>query len=267
MLEKRHFVLAIVAMGTAFPQTFEVASVKSSPSTGGRFIMNGGPGSSDPDRIVYTNITLKRILLSAFDVRNYQISGPDFLDTLRFDITAKVPEGATKIQFQRMLQDLLGTRFQMRAHRESRELPLYALLVAKNGPKIKPTSAGPAGEEQLAAMRANDGKDGFPVLSLQAPGLVIETRNGRARITAKDVPLAKLADLLSGEVSRPVVDETGLEGNYSFALYFTPESSTSGDEPFLFPALQQQLGLRLEPRKGALEMLLIDHIERVPTGN
>ncbi len=252
-------------MEAASSQSFEVASVKI--SSGGRLSMKGGPGTTDPERIIYTNVPLKRILLTAYDIRDYQLDAPDFLDTLRFDINAKIPAGATREQFQRMLQDLFVARFHLRVHRESKEVPIYALLIAKNGPKIKPGSSGPPDEEQVATMRGNEGRDGFPVLSLAAPGLVIETRNGRARITAKDIPLAKFADLLSDDAGRPVLDKTGLEGNYSFTVYFTPESSTDGGEPFLSAALPQQLGLRLEPRKAPIEMLIVDHVERVPTEN
>lgn len=229
--------------------------------------MNGGPGTSDPGRISYSNSMLRRVLLLAYDVKNYQLMGPEWLDTLRFDITATVPEGATKEQFQAMLRDLLATRFKMTVHWESKELPIYALLVAKNGPKIKPRDAASPGEEQLAAMQKDEGKDGFPVLSLPAAGLVIETRNGRARVTAKAVPIPKLADLLSGQVGRPVFDRTGLAGDYSFVLYFTPDDATAGDEPFLPAALQEQLGLRLEARKGPVDLLVIDHVEKVPTEN
>ena len=261
----------MIASGVAWSQTLEVASVRPSKSTVGRFIMSGGPGTSDPGRINYTNIMLKRILVTAYDIQNYRISGPDWLDTLRFDITATVPDGASKEQFQSMLRNLLETRFKMTSHRESKEMPIYALLVAKNGPKIKPTAEidGKAAEEQLATMQAAEGKDGFPVLSLHAPGLIVETKGGRGRVTAKDVPMAKFADLLTGQVARPVVDMTGLDGIYSFVLYFTPESSTAGhgSEPFIFSALQQQLGLRLEARKAPVELLVIDHIERIPTEN
>jgi uncharacterized protein (TIGR03435 family) len=116
--------------------------------------MNGGPGTGDPDRITCTNIMLRRVLLTAYEVRNYQIAGPDWLDSLRFDITAKVPDGATKEQFQSMLRNLLAARFKMTVHRESKELPIYALLTAKNGPKVKASvddgSGGNQPDEQLA---------------------------------------------------------------------------------------------------------------------
>ncbi len=258
---------------TAERQTFEVASVKPARSETGRFTMNGGPGTSDPGRISYANIMLRRILLNAYEVKNYQISGPEWLDTARFDITARVPDGTTMERFRAMLRNLLETRFQMKIHRESRELPIYALVAAKNGPKIKPSVKAPPngvpGEDQLATIRGDEGKDGFPALSLRAPGLVIETKDGLARITAKEVPLTKLTDLLSGQVGRPVIDTTGLPEDYSFVLYFTPEGVNTGDhaEPSIFGALQEQLGLRLEARKGPVEMLVIDQALRIPTEN
>jgi uncharacterized protein (TIGR03435 family) len=271
--------LMMVAIGVASAQTatpdrltFEVASVKPAKSAGGRFTMNGGPGTGDPGRIAYTNIMLRRILLSAYEVRSYQISGPDWLDSLRFDITAKVPDGATQEQFQSMLRNLLETRFKMTIHRESKELPIYALLTAKNGPKVKAIvddGSGKQPDDQLAMIQPVEGKDGFPTLALRTPGLVSETKSGRARVTAKETPLSKLADLLSGQLGRPVIDMTGLTGNYSFVLYFTPDDQNpdGGSDPSIFGALQEQLGLRLEARKAPVELLVIDHAEKVPTGN
>ena len=116
--------------------------------------------------------------------------GPEWLDSLRFDIVATVPDGATKEQFQSMLRNLLATRFKVTVHRESKELPIYALLMSKNGPKVKATvddgSAGKQPDDQLAMIQPVEGKDGFPTLSLRTPGLVSETKSGRARVTAKE---------------------------------------------------------------------------------
>src|SRR5437016_3631573 len=109
MLQKQHVLsfnlLAILGMRAGSSQStdrmaFEVASVRPTQTASGRFTMNGGPGTSDPGSISYTNIMLRRVLLAAYDVSNYQISGPDWLDSLRFDITATVPAGVTKAQFQ-----------------------------------------------------------------------------------------------------------------------------------------------------------------------
>jgi uncharacterized protein (TIGR03435 family) len=279
VLHKQHhwlglFLLAAThAVGSAQTAAFEVASVKPAKSDSVRFTMTGGPGTGDPGRILYTNIMLKRVLLRAYDIHNHQIAGPEWLDTERYDIAAKVPDGATMEQFQLMLRNLLATRFQLKSRLEIREVPIYALVPAKNGPKLKAATGGAPQEkpeqDQLAATQGGEGGDGFPPLSLPTPRLVIQTRGGRARVTAKDVPLSRLANLLLGQVGRVVVDMTGLSGNYNFVLYFTPEgpNSADGTDPGIFTALQEQLGLRLEPRRGPLEMLVIDHVEKVPTEN
>jgi uncharacterized protein (TIGR03435 family) len=228
-------------------QTFEVASVK--PSAGGKVIIR-----NDPGRVSYSNVMLRLIILKAYDMKDYQLSGPDWLTTLRYDITAKVPESSNDIPA--MLRDLLTTRFQMKVHRETKEMPIYELTVSKN--KLKSTSSGDS-EADVVGMKAKEGKDGFPVLALQPGALVIETRNGGGRISGKDVPISKLAELLSGQVGRPVFDRTGLAGNFSFVVYFSPDE--------IFAALQEQMGLKLQARKGPVEYLVIDQAEKVPTAN
>jgi uncharacterized protein (TIGR03435 family) len=247
---------------------FEAASVKAAPSAGGRFSMSGGPGTADPARIAYSNIPLRIVMLNAYDVRNYQLIGPDWLNTLRFDITAKVPEDISRDQFRAMLRNLLETRFRITLHRESREMPIYALQIAKRGSRLKPVTAQSTDEEIATALPA-DGPDGFPKLRMPSSGIVIETKNGAARITGNQTTMLKFADFLSSRTGRPVMDQTDLAGNYSFVVYFTPEGAGAGDsgEPDLFAALQEQLGLRLQPLKAPVELLVIDHAEKIPTEN
>jgi len=257
-----------IAVSTS-AQTFEALSVKPAESGTGQLSTKGGPGTSDPGRIDYRNIMLKRVLLRAYDMKNYQIVGPDWLDTLRFDVLATLPGSATNEQFQAMLRDLLATRFKMAAHRETREMPIYKLVLAKGGAKIQPDGASQTQEEQLASIRPVDGRDGFPVLSLAAPGLVIEGRNGRVRVTARAATMAKFADVLSGQTGRAVVDSTGLAGSYNFVLYYAADDpgAAGSAENTIFGALPEQLGLRLEAHKGPVDLLVIDHIEKVPSGN
>jgi uncharacterized protein (TIGR03435 family) len=252
----------------AYGQSFEAASVKAGPSTGGRFTMTGGPGTNDPGRISYTNVPLRIVLLTAYDVKNYQLLGPEWLNTLHFDIAAKVPDGATKEQCQEMLRSLLESRFRMTLHRETKELPIYELLAAKKGIKIKPaTTQSPEGE--IATVLPGVGPDGFPKLLLPSPGVIIETKDGVARLTANEVTLPKFAESLTTRVGRPVIDKTDLAGTYSFVVYYTPEGAAASDssEPDLFTALVAQLGLRLEATKGPVELLVIDHAEKTPTEN
>jgi len=273
MLQKQHCLVVALSLGCSLSsaQTFEVASVKASPvESSGRFTMNGGPGTADPGRISYSNVMLRRVLLNAYDVNNYQLIGPDWLNTLRYDINATVPSGASRAQFQLMLRNLLETRFRMRSHWETRELSVYALLVEKNGPKIKATApAEKRVEDQLADVGRAEGRDGFPEVTLRTPGMVMETKNGAARITAKEVSMKKLADMLTGQAGRPVVDMSGPKGDFSFVLYFTPVGPNAGNssEPGLFAALVEQLGLRLEARKVGVAHLVIDGAEKVPTEN
>src|SRR5271157_3691397 len=148
--------LAVFTSCAAFAQTaensptFEVASVKpAAPIVGNRIMvgMRGGPGTPDPGQITYNNVTLKNVLTNAYGVKSFQISGPSWLDSERYDIVAKLPRGATKEQFMVMLQNLLAERFKLTLHREKRDLPMYALVVGKNGPKMKESVEEPAPKE------------------------------------------------------------------------------------------------------------------------
>lgn len=306
---------AALAQGAGTLPSFEVASVKpAAPMTGGfiRVMMRGGPGTPDPGQITYSNVTIKNVMMNAYNVKGYQISGPEWFESERYDITAKVPPGTTKEQFQLMLQSLLAERFKLTVHRQSKELPIYALVVAKGGPKMKEsvvdpnaaTAGGPnAGAAEggrgsplaNAAVRATVGKDGFPQLPPGGRGaLMIMGMNGRMRMAANGQSMGQLAEMLSNQLSRPVLDETGLQANYDYTLEFAPDEASMGmmkgmpmpmpppgegagpgpaaapdgsSGPTIFSALQEQLGLRLEARKGPVDMLVIDTLEKVPTEN
>jgi uncharacterized protein (TIGR03435 family) len=316
--------LAVFTSCAAFAQTaesspsFEVASVKpAAPITGNRIqvMMRGGPGTPDPGQITYTNVTVKNVLMNAYGVKGFQISGPGWLDSERYDIVAKVPRGATKAEFMAMLQNLLAERFKLTLHREKKDLPMYALVVGKNGPKLKESVDEPAPKEGDAPKGGGPadgpladrgmgkmamGKDGFPVLPPGSGGrgaTAMMLMNGNARMTAGGQSMAGLAEMLSGQLDLPVVDMTGLTGKYDFTLYFAPEgglalkagmlgpppagpppgeggpgmpaaSAPDGQSnPSLFAALQEQLGLRLEQRKGPVDLLVIDHLEKAPVEN
>src|SRR5450759_4338978 len=131
---------AAFGQAAAESPAFEVASIKpAEPQTTGRISvgMHGGPGTPDPGQITYTNVSLKNVLLNAYGVKGYQINGPKWLDSERFDIVAKIPKGATKETFKLMLQNLLAERFKLTLHHETKELPMYALVVGKGGSKLK----------------------------------------------------------------------------------------------------------------------------------
>jgi len=285
--------------------SFEVASVKpAAPITGNaiRVMMRGGPGTPDPGQISYTNVTVKNVLPNAYGVKSFQISGPGWLDSERYDIVAKLPRGATKEQFMVMLQNLLAERFKLALHREKKDLPMYALVVGKNGLKLKesvddpatPKAGGFADGPTATMGRITVGKDGFPVLPGRGATSIM-LMNGNARMTASKQSMATLAEMLSSQLDLPVVDMTGLAGNYDFTLYFSPEGlagmrlpaglpppppaaeggpgmpmASAPDAqpgPNLFAAVQEQLGLKLEQRKGPVDLLVIDHLEKAPIEN
>jgi len=298
----REIRIAICAFGlgcAAWGQSFEAASVKPDPPSGDgriRIVMSGGPGTSDPGRLNWENVTLKDVLAKAFDVKSYQLTVPAWADSERFDITAKIPPGATKAQLGTMLQNLLADRFRMTFHREKKELAAFVLVVGKNGPKLKESEASPADAAKDDAgpppsppgvgRRMEMGKDGFPVPP-KGRGNYMMMMPGKARLTANGMSISELLDMLANQVDRPVVDETGLKGKYDFTLEFAPEMRNMpgmpmmmagrgpGGEtppetepaPSLFTAVQEQLGLKLDARKAAVDMVVIDHLEKNATEN
>lgn len=289
--------------------TFDAAAIKPwAPPTGGRGIMmsrggRGGPGSTDPGRIHYQAISLRNLLTNAYDVKDYQIVGPGYLDTERFDIQATMPPETTKEQFRTMLQNLLAERFKMTVHRETKELPMYSLVVAKNGPKMKESvetpdqkppdeNAPPVAIPPPGQMKFDS--DGFPILPMPTGGrggMFQMMMPNRARITATKQTMQDLVERLSQMLSKPVTDETALKAKFDFVLTFSPEGLNSfmgapppppptggarpdnvfipeGEAPQnLFSAIQAQLGLKLDARKGPVELVVVDHMEKTPTEN
>jgi uncharacterized protein (TIGR03435 family) len=273
--------------------TFDVVSVKPTtlpaPDGRGNLVMQrttGGPGSSDPGRIHYPYISLKSLLMEALQVKGLQIEGPDWLSTERFDIAATMPPSTTQAQFRLMLQSLLADRFHLTYHRETREVPVYLLTVAKGGPKLKPSGSAAPPEEPAPApsgamvlTQAKSGADGFPSRLFPAgkPGLISLLLGARARLAGQLQTTGDLAAFLTNFLGKPVTDGTNLQGKYDFTFDFAANSlapvgpADASDEgsslPDFFAALQNELGLRLESKKGPLEIIAIDHIDKKPTEN
>ena len=277
MLLLKHLTVLTIAATAQCAQlpAFEVASVKQAPARSERARMRGGPGTDDEEQISFTNVTLTNILLRAYDVKNYQVTGPAWLSTERYDIVAKVPPGTTKEQFNVMLQNLVAERFHLALHHETREFQGYELVAGKSGSKLKASEELGPGSAEPAAPPKTDA-NGFP--QLDGPGLVMmEGVKGRAVIsylTAKSQPLLALVDMLSREFRMPIVDKTGLTGMFDFKLEFAPQppgaltpDSTDEGGPNLLSAVQQQLGLKLTPSKVSLDVLIVDRAEKVPTEN
>jgi uncharacterized protein (TIGR03435 family) len=247
---------------TAVQPSFEVASVKLAAPQGNivRPIFGGDAG-----RVSYTSVSLGGMLARAFGLKSYQLSGPSWLDSERYDVVAKIPDGSAKDQVPLMLQRLLNERFKLATHRETRELAVYALLSGKNGPKL--------GKAQEPSPAAN------AVRGVPRDGTLI---GNNGRLEATKISLTAFADgVLSALAGRPVIDMTGIQGLYSFTMEYTladllaMKDGTTSDggpapdrepAPTIFNSLQQ-LGLKLEARKAPIEMLIVDHAEKIPTEN
>jgi uncharacterized protein (TIGR03435 family) len=228
---------------------FEVTSVKPNKSGNGSSRFNFRHG-----RLTATNVSLKSCIYFAYRIKDYQISGPDWLNSERYDIAAKAASGVPDEQLMPMLQTLLRDRFKLRLHRQTKERPVYALVVGKGGSKLHEVEAGP-------------GKDNA----------------GRGHLSAQKISMPRLAEILSRHMDRPVLDMTGVKGVFDLTLDYTPDdargtpaprdggveaiATDSPTGPSIFVALQEQLGLKLEARKGPVEILVIDYAEKVPTEN
>ena len=249
---RRTLLLTAALAATAFAQKkFEVASIK--PHTGDfqRVMIRMAPGG----RFTATGVSLKMLITQAYDVRDFQVSGgPGWMTSDRYEINAKAEGDQERIppeELRPMLQALLEDRFQLKVHRENKEMQVYALVPAKTGSKLKANAEGKG-----------------PMM-----------RMGRGQLSGQKVPLDMLARQLAQQVGRPVLNKTGLTGEYDFTLEWTPEPGQGGGPfgggpppdapppsdssgPSLFTALQEQLGLRLESQKGSAEMVVIDRVEK-----
>jgi uncharacterized protein (TIGR03435 family) len=248
-----------VCAGLACGQSFEVTSVKPSPPPGPNGgisrQVHGGPGSSDPGTVTLTSIDLLSLVTMAYGINAYQLVGPDWLGTARFDIAAKLPPGTTIEQYRLMLQSLLAERFQLAVHHDKKEGRVLELQLAKNGANLKESASGPAA--------ADDG-------SLQPPpGPPTPPRgyHGPLSLVVRNCSMEQLAARLSGLLGQPVSNATGLNGRYDIRLQYSLGLETDAAFTSVFDALQEQLGLKLTAKKGIIDLLAIDHIARVPTGN
>jgi uncharacterized protein (TIGR03435 family) len=222
---------------------FEVAAIRLSNDPP---FMVLGPGLRN-GHLTASKVTPRRMLAVAFGMTEPRIIGPDWLDKNRFDIAGKSPEGTSDSDLQPMLQQLLKDRFKLEVHREAREMPVYDLEVAKGGVKM---AVYPAVERPIEDPVGH----GFPM--------------SRGTSTT-----SQLADMMTFFVNRPVIDKTGLTERYNYVLSFSPMTPQSGDNvaefapPDFFTAVQKQLGLKLEPAKDIMDVVVVDHMEQMPTEN
>lgn len=257
-----------------------------------------------PNRYSATNTSLKMMLLQAYQVKDYQLQCPAWMETERYDVEAKAPEDTSRSQIWAMLQDLLLERFQMTVHREQKGVTVYVLTLGKNGQKMKESAADtdPSPATEAAGVSAMPprpmgpppkDKDGYPILS--RPGWSSVSSDGVIKLTASRQGISDLVPLLTNQLGHEIVDQTGLTGKYDFRLEFsgsgrmiagmppmpsvgrpggaasaTPadlSEPTGASGPTIFGALQDQLGLKLEAGKRPRPVIVIDTAEKTPTGN
>ncbi len=267
---------------------FEVASVRPNTSSNTRARVEMQPGG----RYTVTNVPLRTLVINAYGLQATQLLGaPDWIAE-RFDIIAKADEELGPLELgppasreapsreQLMMRSLLAERFKLSVHRESRDMPVYHLVLARNdgklGPELKPSSIDC---RALIEARMAQGLKPEPPQPGERPQCGAWV--GFGELTAGGQPLRELISLLSATVQRNVVDRTGLSGNFDIHLKWTPDqlpprpAGLPADQPVrmngvvidpngpsIFTALQEQLGLKLEPARGPVEVLVIDHVER-----
>jgi uncharacterized protein (TIGR03435 family) len=286
-------VLCITASAVLLSQTpparpeFEVASIKPTAVTPLGAQVHVGI-QIDGAQAHCSYLSLKDYLRIAYDVKDYQITGPDWMASERFDIHAKLPENG-RGKFREMLQNLLTDRFQIKMHRDSKEFSVYGIVVGKGGLKLKESPLDPEtegdGGKGVVNVSAEGGRGGTTVKFGRGAYFSLADN----KFEARKLTIALLADSIGRFVERPVVDMTDLKGTYDLTLDFTPEEYRTllirmalsagvnlppealrllegGSDEALFKGLQA-MGLKLESRRAPLEVLVIDSVSKTPIAN
>jgi len=248
--------------------------------------MTGGPGTISPGQFRCLSMSLRPLLLRAYGLMPYQLDGPaKLLDDATYDITAKIPPGATADDVNLMLRGLLAGRFGLAVHWETREHAVYELVIAKGGLRMK-EAAAPSADERPADNLPFQRKDGWPVVPAGSPVMAWYMRNGITRLSVRMKTVAALIQGMERQIDRPIVDKTGLTGTYDFDLTYAQDTlalaspvaiePSSGQPaaqgevarmPSLAGAFEDQLGLKLNPAKAPIQVLVVDHLNKAPTEN
>lgn len=239
----RTFLPALLIACAAWAQpAFEAASLKPNKSPDFNSTFN-----TRSDNVEAKNLPLRELLIQAFELKSYQLVGPEWLSNERFDIVAKAPFGTGDDEkLMPLLRTLLIERFKLQTHREKRQLPCFALVVTKDGFKPREVEPGPG-------------------------GMGSTTSEGGGELKAEKTTMDTFVEWMSREVQRPVIDATGLKGSYDFTLKYSKEYANRlaglDKYPILSLAIQEQLGLRLDKRVAPVDVVVIDRAERVPAEN
>jgi uncharacterized protein (TIGR03435 family) len=287
------------------PLSFEVASVKKAEPLSVNLVMSGKMNLGmviDNAQVNIKSMSIAELMRVAYKVRVYQVSGPEWLTAERYTITAKMPAGATRDQVPEMMQALLAERFKLTFHRETKEQSVYALTVMKSGLKLQEsapddtaqsTSSGPAAPQGTAPtdgsaqVRVNVTSDAGGMVQQASPygNVKFMPRENGMRLELTKMTSTGMVDTLARFLERPVIDMTDLKSRYDLTIDVgwgdmmtmaravgmtipmqLPPGAMDPGNSAVFTAIQQY-GLKLEPRKAPIDMLMIDHVEKTPTDN
>lgn len=254
----------LVCAGLAVGQTpqFEVASVKISPPLPtDRFAHPVVGMKVDGARVDIRQLNIVEMVHIAWEAPRFQIVAPDWMKAIRFDVTATLPAGATTQQVPAMLRALLADRLKLQIHKQSRMYPVYALIIAADGPKFRKSEPDPQTPPDAPSVSNK-----------------IDSNGEIEHIHFSKATMAIVAEVLTHNADRPVLDRTGLDGEYDLTVDISlrefrerltgrAESGDSGPATLNVFRSAQRLGLKLEPRKESLETIVIDHLEKTPTEN
>ena len=268
---------------------FEVASIKPAvPVAVGNGAQVHVGVQIDGAQVHFTYLSVRDCIRIAYGVKDYQVSGPDWIASERFDIHAKLPAPAPRAQVNEMLQTLLERRFQLKMHRSSKEFPVYGLVVGKGGLKMKESPLDPetdGADKGAVNVTATGGSQGTTLTFGRGAYFTLADN----KFEARKLTMAQLADSVGRFMERPVVDMTELKGTYDLTLEFTPEEYRTllirtalaagvnlppqalrllegASDESLFKGLEA-MGLKLETRKAPLEVLVIDSVTKTPIEN
>jgi uncharacterized protein (TIGR03435 family) len=272
-------------LGQVDAPSFEVASVKPSSPAVRAMSCSGGPGTADPGIWRCSNVPLAFVISQAYGFEPYEfpIRAPCCLS--RFDFIAKVPDGTTKEQFWQMMENLLKERFKLAFHRERKEMAIYELTVGEKGLRMKESApdAPPARQDPWELPTFSIGKDGYPIFPAGHGGLA--GPDGNYRWTESNLSMREIVKTLSFQLGRPVIDATGLKGKYDIDMKWWIDTAWAAEAaglskekiaelrdsgprgPSLERAVRDQLGLKLNSEKGFSDIIIIDHVEELPSEN
>jgi uncharacterized protein (TIGR03435 family) len=275
---------AVLAQTGTVPPRFEVASIR--PTADGPPEQGKAGLHIDGAQVRFSSLSLRDYVGIAYNLKIYQISGPAWIASAKFDINAKLPDGASASEVDKMLQSLLEERFHLTCHHETKDYPVYALVIGKGGSKLVESQPDLSPETtDTVNVAASGSRDGTTVNFGKGSYMSVAGN----KLEARKLQVASFADVLARFLDRPVVDQTSLKGTYDFTVDIAPEDFTAmmvrsaiaagvnlppqamraldyGSGESLFGGVEK-LGLKLDPRKAPLDFLVIDRLEKTPSEN